>query len=122
MHVARLPYRSSDQLLNSRNFQVPICENSLFSTSSQNFLSNFKTTEELQSIVVHTIASAFRRREPGDLMPGLYGRKQLSQKEKENKEYRRLVWPGVVAHAFNPSSREAEAGGFLSSRPAWSTK
>jgi hypothetical protein len=27
-----------------------------------------------------------------------------------------------VAHAFNPSTREAEAGGFLSSRPAWSTK
>jgi hypothetical protein len=25
---------------------------------------------------------------------------------------------GVVAHAFNPSTREAEAGGFLSSRPA----
>jgi hypothetical protein len=24
--------------------------------------------------------------------------------------------------AFNPSTREAEAGGFLSSRPAWSTK
>jgi hypothetical protein len=29
---------------------------------------------------------------------------------------------GVVAHAFNPSTREAEAGGSLSSRPAWSTK
>jgi hypothetical protein len=30
--------------------------------------------------------------------------------------------PGAVAHAFNPSTREAEAGGFLSSRPAWSTE
>jgi hypothetical protein len=32
--------------------------------------------------------------------------------------------PGVVAHAFNPSTweAEAEAGRFLSSRPAWSTK
>jgi hypothetical protein len=29
---------------------------------------------------------------------------------------------GVVVHAFNPSTWEAEAGGFLSSRPAWSTK
>jgi hypothetical protein len=28
----------------------------------------------------------------------------------------------VAAHAFNPSTREAEAGGFLSSRPAWSTE
>jgi hypothetical protein len=26
--------------------------------------------------------------------------------------------PGVVAHAFNPSTWESEAGGFLSSRPA----
>jgi hypothetical protein len=30
--------------------------------------------------------------------------------------------PGVVAHAFNPSTWEAEAGGFLSLRPAWSTE
>jgi hypothetical protein len=29
---------------------------------------------------------------------------------------------GMVAHSFNPSTWEAEAGGFLSSRPAWSTK
>jgi hypothetical protein len=28
----------------------------------------------------------------------------------------------VVAHAFNPSTWEAEVGRFQSSRPAWSTK
>jgi hypothetical protein len=28
----------------------------------------------------------------------------------------------VVMHAFNPSTLEAEAGGFLSSRPAWFTE
>ena len=28
----------------------------------------------------------------------------------------------VVAHAFNPSPWEAEAGRFLSSRPGWSTE
>jgi hypothetical protein len=28
----------------------------------------------------------------------------------------------VVVHAFNSSTCEAEAGGFLSSRPAWSTE
>jgi hypothetical protein len=28
----------------------------------------------------------------------------------------------VVVHAFNPSTWEAEAGGFLSSRPTWSTE
>ena len=30
--------------------------------------------------------------------------------------------PGMVAHAFNPGTWEAEAGGFLSSRPTWSTE
>jgi hypothetical protein len=29
---------------------------------------------------------------------------------------------GVVAYAFNPSTWEAEEGGFLSLRPAWSTE
>jgi hypothetical protein len=29
---------------------------------------------------------------------------------------------GVAAHAFNPSTWEAEAGRFLSLRPSWSTK
>jgi hypothetical protein len=29
---------------------------------------------------------------------------------------------GVVVYAFNPSTWEAEAGGFLSSRPAWFTE
>jgi hypothetical protein len=28
----------------------------------------------------------------------------------------------VVVYTFNPSTQEAEAGGFLSSRPAWSTE
>jgi hypothetical protein len=28
----------------------------------------------------------------------------------------------VVAHTFNPSTWEVEAGGFLSSRPAWFTE
>jgi hypothetical protein len=37
-------------------------------------------------------------------------------------ESRMKVKPGVVVHTFNPSTWEAEAGGFLSSRPAWSTK
>jgi hypothetical protein len=40
----------------------------------------------------------------------------IVKKKKKNKQ------PGEVAYAFNPSTPEAEAGGFLSSRPAWSTK
>jgi hypothetical protein len=35
---------------------------------------------------------------------------------------RKQAEPGVVAHTFNPSTWEAEAGGFLSWRPAWSTE
>jgi hypothetical protein len=38
------------------------------------------------------------------------------------KEIKLKLLPGVVAHPFNPSTREAEAGRFLSSRTAWSTK
>jgi hypothetical protein len=43
--------------------------------------------------------------------------KTKQNKTKQNKAKTKL-WPGVVAHAFNPSTREAETGGFLSSRPA----
>ena len=46
---------------------------------------------------------------------------QEALKEEKNplKNYRK---PGMVAHTFNHSTWEAEVGGFLSSRPAWSTK
>jgi major histocompatibility complex class I len=30
--------------------------------------------------------------------------------------------PGLFMHAFNPSTWESEAGGFLSSKPAWATE
>jgi hypothetical protein len=33
-----------------------------------------------------------------------------------------LKWLCMLAHTFSPSTWEAEAGGFLSLRPAWSTK
>jgi hypothetical protein len=44
-----------------------------------------------------------------------------------SKYYKNSLGPGVVvvasvAHAFNSSTQEVEAGGFLSLRPAWSTK
>jgi hypothetical protein len=43
--------------------------------------------------------------------PGLHREKKPGLENKQR---------AVVAHAFNPSTWEAEAGGFLSSRPAWS--
>jgi hypothetical protein len=46
---------------------------------------------------------------------------KLEEKEDKN-VIKTQSQPGVVAHVFNPSTREAEAGGFLSLRPAWSTK
>jgi major histocompatibility complex class I len=36
--------------------------------------------------------------------------------------FKDLFQLGVVVHVFNPSTWEADAGGFLSSRPAWSTE
>jgi hypothetical protein len=48
------------------------------------------------------------------------GARARGRREREKKKKRKK--PGVVAHAFNPSTWEAETGGFLSSRPAWSTK
>ena len=51
------------------------------------------------------------------------GKQLEALKEETQKSLKRITEkPGVVAHAFNPSTREAEAGGFLSSRPAWSTE
>jgi hypothetical protein len=35
---------------------------------------------------------------------------------------KKKIEPGMVAHAFNPSTREAEGGEFLSWRPVCSTK
>jgi hypothetical protein len=45
-----------------------------------------------------------------------------ARKGKSSMRYKTWGSRGVVAHAFNPSTREAEAGGFPSSGPAWSTK
>jgi major histocompatibility complex class I len=52
------------------------------------------------------------------------GRKKHFQQNHRRKspQLKEASGPDLVAHAFNPSTREAEAGGFLSSRPAWSTK
>jgi hypothetical protein len=47
--------------------------------------------------------------------------KQILNRQ-ELKGWCKKLGQAVVAHAFNPSTLEAEAGGFLSSRPAWSTK
>jgi hypothetical protein len=46
----------------------------------------------------------------------------FSENEKKSGLKNKTHQPGMVVHAFNPSTWEAEAGGILSSRPAWSTK
>jgi hypothetical protein len=46
-------------------------------------------------------------------------RKHHTVKKKIKKKNTSL---GVVVHTFNPSTPEAEAGLFLNSRPAWSTR
>jgi hypothetical protein len=47
--------------------------------------------------------------------------KQKELNKIKESSFKRILKPGVVAHTFDPSTQEAEAGGFLSSRPAWST-
>uniref|UniRef100_A0A8C6MQJ3 Uncharacterized protein n=1 Tax=Mus spicilegus TaxID=10103 RepID=A0A8C6MQJ3_MUSSI len=56
------------------------------------------------------------------LKKGKEGRAQEGMRTREQEGSKRTRVPGMVAHAFNPSTWEAEAGGFLSSRPAWSTE
>jgi hypothetical protein len=46
----------------------------------------------------------------------------VSGPEKTAQWLRALAGPGMLAHVFNSSTLEAEAGGFLSLRPAWSTE
>jgi hypothetical protein len=57
----------------------------------------------------------------GAAIPGLVVLGSI-RKQAEQVRERKPVSRVVVANAFNPSTWEAEAGGFLSSRPAWSTK
>jgi hypothetical protein len=62
-------------------------------------------------------------------MEKLYGSyvREVIEKRKKKKKKNRIKNSlhqavVVVVHTFNPSTQEAEAGGFLSSRPPWSTK
>jgi hypothetical protein len=53
------------------------------------------------------------------------GYTQLTQERQRKERLLKGLGGGswaMVVHAFNPSTWEAEAGGFLSSRPAWSTE
>jgi hypothetical protein len=50
----------------------------------------------------------------------LWGETQRKESVNKGKDKNREFKPGMVAHAFNPSTWEAETGGFLM-RLAWST-
>ena len=52
------------------------------------------------------------------------GRKEGGRRERRGRrdEQKEKGSQAVVAYRFNHSTWEAEAGGFMSSRPAWSTE
>jgi hypothetical protein len=50
------------------------------------------------------------------------GKEEKKERKGRNDNKKTRTGHAVVAHAFNPSARAAEAGRFLSSRPAWSSK
>ena len=56
----------------------------------------------------------FRSLQLQNLKLVIVGNTDLGEKKKKGR--------ALVAHAFNPSTREAEAGRFLSSGPTWSTE
>jgi hypothetical protein len=50
-----------------------------------------------------------------------YSEKLCPEKKKKKTKTKNKI-QAVVEHTFRPSTWEAEEGGFLSSRPAWSTE
>jgi major histocompatibility complex class I len=68
------------------------------------------------------VAQLFRHTALGKQRPAWSTGFKNSQNYTKKPCFKKPKKPDVVAHAFNPSTREAEAGRFLSSRPAWSTK
>jgi hypothetical protein len=75
------------------------------------------TEPSLQPVVLHFNVSEIRLQFSDIHLPFLEAKAILVSHQRIKRKSQ-----AVVAHAFNPSTWEAEAGGFLSSRPAWSTK
>jgi hypothetical protein len=65
---------------------------------------------------------ALRTKRQADLWVGGQSKFQDHQGYTEKSCLEKQNKPGVVVHAFSPSTREAEAGGFLSSKTARATQ
>jgi hypothetical protein len=85
-----------------------------FSSSQANFLPSFPFDIPLD-ISIYPVS-------PGKVMKGPHSKYAPNHLHFYCLNSRKSVRLGMVAHTFNPSTWEAEAGGFLSSRPAWSTE
>jgi hypothetical protein len=71
---------------------------------------------------IHSVDQAgLKLRDPPASASQVLGLKVCATTAQQNKAFKVFFFTGwaVVAHACNPSTWEAEAGGFLSSRPAW---
>jgi hypothetical protein len=81
---------------------------------------NIKSQTTVGQGSVHLFSSSWEI-EAGGL--GIQGRRQLwySLLYIRSCLKTKIIAPVVMAYSFNPSTREAEGGGSLSSRPAWFT-
>jgi hypothetical protein len=112
--------------------------NKILSSKSEKEANKYESNLNSRAVLVVGSTAALPE-DLGSLFSSLHGSSQVSitpvskdpilsnthtckQNIKINKLLKNKSKPGMVARAFNPSTREAEAGGFLSSRPAWSTE
>ena len=83
---------------------------------AKTFASSYDGSINITKILTHWSQSLF------PLSPGWVKLINVDMRKSKTFPVRTPNEAGRVAHAFNHSTREAETGGFLSSRPTWSTE
>jgi hypothetical protein len=97
-------------------------------TIHEKFREIFSRKHSLLKIKSHTIVCSLIQSRMKHFDPSRYpyqkGKSEITWLTEMSLYYlkKKTSQPDMVVHVFNPSTREAEAGKSLSSRPAWSTE